>query len=404
MELSQAKEKLLNCSNAYHDRHFRAYGQLMLRLDDNTYIMSKENLLLSCLNEGDINLYDINTGDIGTILRTRPDINAIAFICTEPAALFSENNEVMLPSLDDLAQMIGPDVRVAPTGGAQDVLNAISDRRGCFIKGTGIIAVGGDLEQAVAGSLILEKCAEAELYAPKLGGIKYIDPATAAKMNSFYDTTYTKVNQEGHVEFVNIGEKEFDMRNEIIEYGKKMCRDSLVQGTWGNISMRLSDTEMLVTPTGMDYFTIKTEDIVKVNIDTLEYGIQRKPTTEAKLHAGIYKKHPECNAVIHTHSNGCSVFAAARAGFRIENPELQAVIGDINSTRHEIPGTDEFTEAVLEQLENSRACIIANHGVIFAGNSMDVVYAIANAVESKACNLLGYGTMLTNENEPDEQE
>ena len=121
------------------------------------------------------------------------------------------------------------------------------------------------------------------------------------------------------------------------------------------------------------------------------YGDQRVPSSECGLHAGIYAAHPEYKAVIHTHSNGCSVFAAANAGFKIENPEMHDLIGDIHVSESALPGTEELVQSVLTELQHSRACIMANHGAIFCGENLEITLAIANAVESKACNLLGFG-------------
>ena len=133
MDINTAKEALLKRSNAFRERYFTAYGQLVLRVNEETYISSRENLRLSKLTEKDFDLFDINTGDIGRIFSSRNDINAIVFICTEAAVRFSKENQIMRPALDDLAQIIGPDVTVCPDGTARTLLKALRNRRGCFI-------------------------------------------------------------------------------------------------------------------------------------------------------------------------------------------------------------------------------------------------------------------------------
>lgn len=391
MDYKTGKETILKRSKAFHERYSKAYGQIILRLDDDTYLMTRENLTLSDINESDIDLFDIKTGDIGKILKAKKNTNAMIFACTEASVAFSKNGETMMPALDDLAQIIGPDVRVSHDNSSRNIIKALKDRKGCFIKGAGIFALGATLEEAIAGVRILEKSAEAEMFSDKLHGLKYLDKDRAKTLSDFYDTSYSHVNKEGHVEFVNIDSDEFELRNKIIECCKKMSWEDLVQGTWGNVSIRLNDREMLITPTGMDYFDMKTEDIVKVDLATMQYGDQRVPSSECGLHAGIYAAHPEYKAVIHTHSNGCSVFAAANAGFKIENPEMHDLIGDIHVSESALPGTEELVQSVLTELQHSRACIMANHGAIFCGENLEITLAIANAVESKACNLLGFG-------------
>lgn len=391
MDITTAKEALLKRSNAFQERYFTAYGQLVLRVNEETYISSRENLRLSKLTEKDFDLFDINTGDIGRIFSSRNDINAIVFICTEAAVRFSKENQIMRPALDDLAQIIGPDVTVCPDGTARTLLKALRNRRGCFIQGSGIIAVGDTIEEAIAGARILEKSAEAEIYSGKLNGLQYLDPTTAQELHKYYDGSYSKVNQKEKVDFISSGAEEFQLRNRIIDCGKDMSRSELVQGSWGNISLRLNPDTMLITPSGMDYFSIRTEDIVRMNIHDLKYGIQRKPSSEYRLHAALYRRYPECNAIIHTHSNGISAFAAAHAGFRISEPPMDQLIGDMHCSEYRTPGTDELCDSIMEAIEGSHACIIANHGAIFYGNDLDVTLAIANAVESRACNLLGFG-------------
>ena len=391
MDINTAKEALLKRSNAFQQRYFTAYGQLVLRVNEETYISSRENLRLSKLTEKDFDLFDINTGDIGRIFSSRDDINAIVFICTEAAVRFSKKNQIMRPALDDLAQIIGPDVTVCPDGTARTLLKALRNRRGCFIQGSGIIAVGDTIEEAIAGARILEKSAEAEIYSGKLNGLQYLDPTTAQELHKYYDGSYSKVNQKEKVDFISSGAEEFQLRNRIIDCGKDMSRSELVQGSWGNISLRLNPDTMLITPSGMDYFSIRTEDIVRMNIHDLKYGIQRKPSSEYRLHAALYRRYPECNAIIHTHSNGISAFAAAHAGFRISEPPMDQLIGDMHCSEYRTPGTDELCDSIMEAIEGSHACIIANHGAIFYGNDLDVTLAIANAVESRACNLLGFG-------------
>lgn len=402
-EINETIDKLVECSKSFHERYFRAYGQIIQRLDEDTYLMSSDNLRLSTLTANDFKTYDISTGSVGEIFRARPDINAIVVMCTEASAAFANRNEVMKPSLDDLAMIVGPDVQTCPDGKSSSILKAIRQRNACFVKGSGIIAVGPEMDIAIAGARILEKCAEIELYADKLGGVKHLTQEQLSKLKMF-SSNYFKLNKEGQVPFVNRGEDEFKKRGKLIECGIALSDSDLIQGTWGNISMRLGSNHMLITPSGMNYHSLRMEDIVRLNFDTMEYDQQRTPSSEYRLHAGIYQAYPECNAIIHTHSNGCSVFAAAQAGFRIGSPELQDIIGDLHVSEYASPGTEALTENVMKALEGSNACIIANHGAIFCSHNIDLALAIANAVEDRACNLIGFGSTISSLADEDEEE
>ena len=82
---------------------------------------------------------------------------------------------------------------------------------------------------------------------------------------------------------------ESEVRQAVKDAGVKLLENNLVQGTWGNISIRLDDKKMVVTPSGMDYIRMRPEDTVVVDIETLEYVSDEKPTSEKKKHAAIYR-------------------------------------------------------------------------------------------------------------------
>ena len=146
---------------------------------------------------------------------------------------------------------------------------------------------------------------------------------------------------------------ELECRKLVVEYGIKLLKAGLVQGTWGNISIKLDDKHMLCTPSGIDYERLTPEDIVKVNYHTMEFEDNIKPTSEKGLHAGIYKRRPEAGAVIHTHSKYCSIFAACHMPLQIENPESIERIGEIiNIADYGFPGTNKITRKIKNQINN----------------------------------------------------
>lgn len=87
----------------------------------------------------------------------------------------------------------------------------------------------------------------------------------------------------------------------VIEAGYKLLESELVARTWGNISVRISDTEFVITPSGRAYETLTPADLVKVRIDDLSYTGNIKPSSEKGIHADAYALRPDVNFVIHTH-------------------------------------------------------------------------------------------------------
>ena len=112
------------------------------------------------------------------------------------------------------------------------------------------------------------------------------------------------------------------------------------------------------------------------------------------MHAAVYKAFPDCKAMIQTRSNAISVFAACQAGFALGGGELQELIGDVKVTDYALPGSDELAETVVSTLQDTHACIIPHHGAVFYGPSLDVVLAVAEAVEMRARNLLSFDSGL----------
>ncbi|HKM28692.1 MAG TPA: class II aldolase/adducin family protein [Anaerovoracaceae bacterium] len=178
--------------------------------------------------------------------------------------------------------------------------------------------------------------------------------------------------------------REEDARQQLVEYGNKLVATGLVRGTWGNLSIRLDDKYMLVTPSGLDYTRLTADDMVKVNIETLEYGGDLKPTSEKGLHAIIYRLRPDVGAVIHTHSKYCSIFAAARKPMPIITDKGKAVFGEeIAIAGYGLPGTKSLMNNTAKALGKNFGAIMANHGMICCGS--DIENTFSNCVMLEEC-------------------
>ncbi|MGC2871838.1 aldehyde dehydrogenase family protein [Ihubacter sp. mB4P-1] len=178
--------------------------------------------------------------------------------------------------------------------------------------------------------------------------------------------------------------REQELRLQLVEYGNKLVESGLVQGTWGNLSVRLDDQYMLVTPSGLDYSRLSAEDMVKVHIETLTYEGSLKPTSEKNLHSAIYHTRPEVSAVIHTHSRFCSVFAAARKPVPVKDLKMQEVFGDeIPIAEYALPGTELLRDHTVAALGQGAGCLMAAHGMICCGGSMEE--AFTRCLQMEAC-------------------
>lgn len=150
--------------------------------------------------------------------------------------------------------------------------------------------------------------------------------------------------------------------------GVRMLEENLVQGTWGNISIRLDEKHALVTPSGLDYVVMTPDDLPVVDIETLEWTGPRKPTSERKIHAAILRARPEINVVLHSHPTWGATFASTHLSLPAFNDKMKKyLLGDIRCAKYGLAGTKKLTKNTVAAMEGRNACFLANHGVFVCG-------------------------------------
>jgi len=163
-----------------------------------------------------------------------------------------------------------------------------------------------------------------------------------------------------------------EAKREVLDVCQEMQRVALVIGSSGNASFRIPDTG------------------------------DRNPSTEHPLHTAIYKARPDVNAIVHTHG----IYASALAVLQEPLPPIidEFVIklgGQIEVAKYGLPGSEELATNVVEALGPRNGVLLANHGGVCVGPSMDValhnalllervaqIYLLASAVDKKKINLL----------------
>ena len=183
-----------------------------------------------------------------------------------------------------------------------------------------------------------------------------------------------------------------DLRIDLIATARAMQPAGLNRGTAGNVSVRSGDG-FLITPTGMSYATLDTDDIPLMALDGSHHG-RRKPSSEWRFHRDLYASRPEVGAVLHAHSP----FAVSLACLRYDIPAFHYMIarfgGDsIRCADYAIFGSAELSNAALAAMHERKACLLANHGLLVAGRDLDEVLALAIELEElceqywRACQL-----------------
>ena len=179
--------------------------------------------------------------------------------------------------------------------------------------------------------------------------------------------------------------REQKLREMLVDYGIRLVKEGLVQGTWGNISVRLDEKYMLVTPSGLDYLRLTPSDMVKVDIESLEYEGELKPTSEKGLHAGLYLRRPDLGAVIHTHSKYCCMFAAARKPLPVEDAKMQEIFGlEVPLAGYGLPGSKRLSKNTVKAFGGGMGAIMTAHGMICGGKDMEDAFLNCRRMEGCA--------------------
>lgn len=183
--------------------------------------------------------------------------------------------------------------------------------------------------------------------------------------------------------------KYFNERLKIIEVCKKMCELDYFAGTWGNVSMRIGD-EILLTPSRVDYDTMKPEDIVVIDMDGNKISGDRNATSEKEVHRQIYLHKDNIFGVIHAHTANAMAIASLDIN---EVPALveemsQLLGGSIPITPEYVPAQEHVRlgEIAGASIGDKNAVILRNHGPVAAGKDLDEAVLVAKITE-KACGI-----------------
>ena len=163
-----------------------------------------------------------------------------------------------------------------------------------------------------------------------------------------------------------------DKRREIIDTGIELLNEKLVARTWGNISARIDTDNYLITPSGLDYTTMKEEDIVSVNIKTGEYTGINRPSGEKGVHSAAYEVFDDVNFTVHTHQTYATAAALADTeSLDITDEEIER-LGGIALAEYGLPGTKEITNACKNaMLTGAHTVLMIHHGVLVLGKDKD---------------------------------
>jgi L-fuculose-phosphate aldolase len=165
------------------------------------------------------------------------------------------------------------------------------------------------------------------------------------------------------------------LKEEICDIGRRIYNKGFAAGNDGNISFRLGPNEVLCTPTQICKGFMKPSDLCIVDMEGNQLAGHRKRSSEVLLHLTIMKERPDVKSVVHCHPPHATAFAVAREPIpQCVLPEVEVFLGDVPITRYETPGGQKFADTVKPFVQKSSVVILANHGTVSFGESVEKAY------------------------------
>ena len=175
------------------------------------------------------------------------------------------------------------------------------------------------------------------------------------------------------------------LREQLVAVARRMNASGLNQGTSGNLSARIPGG-VLITPSSLPYEVMEPADLVAIESSGCPRdATARRPSSEWRLHADVLTARPEFQAVLHCHPVHATALACHDRGIPPFH-YMTAVAGgdDIRCAPYATFGTDQLSQLTVEAMRGRKACLLARHGLVSAGETLDQALRIAVEVETLA--------------------
>lgn len=187
---------------------------------------------------------------------------------------------------------------------------------------------------------------------------------------------------------------EDEARQQLVDAMRALDARGLNRGTSGNLSVRFA-SGMFVTPSGVTPDRLTPDQMVFVDSDGRAAEGSARPSSEWRMHMGLYQRRADANAIVHCHARHSTILACAHR----EIPPLHYMVAvsggaSVPLAPYATFGSEELAEGVVQTLDGRFACLMANHGLIALGPKLPVAMAIAEEIEEQAavyCGTLAIG-------------
>ena len=173
------------------------------------------------------------------------------------------------------------------------------------------------------------------------------------------------------------------LRESICEIGQRIYARGFSSGNAGNITVRLNEGEVLCTPTMISKGFMTPDDLCVIDMEGNQLAGRKKRSSEALMHLEIMKARPDVQSVVHCHPPHATAFAVVREPIpQAVMPEVEVFLGEVPITRYETPGGKKFAETVLPFVQKTNVMILANHGVVSYGETVERAYWLTEILDS----------------------
>ena len=177
---------------------------------------------------------------------------------------------------------------------------------------------------------------------------------------------------------------EADARAAVVSAARAMAAEGLVVASLGNVSLRDGE-RVLITPSGVPYERMLPEDVVALDLGGRVLAGAHAPSSERRVHLEIYARRPDVRAVVHTHSTHATAWSFLGEDLPADTEELQLFAGGSVPTASYAPsGSPELARAAAEGLGERRAVLLARHGTVAVGATLDDALTTSLILERQA--------------------
>ena len=166
---------------------------------------------------------------------------------------------------------------------------------------------------------------------------------------------------------------------------RRLYERGLIAGQDGNVSVRIGDDALLVTPAGLSKVDVCPEDLVELGLDGTVRSGARRPSSELAVHLRAYRRRGDVRAVVHAHPPVATAFAVA--GLALDGAslaELRAGVGPAALVPYATPGTDAVADTFEPFWTTHDAFLMAHHGALTVGRSLTEAHQRMESLEHGA--------------------